>query len=59
MTGVQTCALPIYWLLTHVIGGYHVRAGDVRALQRDKGLAVDGQVGPATFAALTEGGIGD
>lgn len=48
-----------HWLLTHVIGGYHVRAGDVRALQRDKGLAVDGQVGPATFAALTEGGIGD
>ena len=31
----------------------------VRAFQRDKGLTVDGMVGPATFAALVEGGIGD
>ena len=31
----------------------------LRNFQRDKGLAADGQVGPNTWAALTEGGIGD
>lgn len=31
----------------------------LRNFQRDKGLTADGQVGPNTWAALTEGGIGD
>lgn len=31
----------------------------VRNFQRSRGLAVDGQVGPNTWAALVEGGIGD
>jgi len=31
----------------------------LRNFQRAKGLTADGQVGPNTWAALTEGGIGD
>jgi len=31
----------------------------VRAFQRSRSLTADGQVGPNTWAALTEGGIGD
>ena len=51
MTGVQTCALPIYGPIDGKIG--HGTKKAIEAFQAQNGLKADGKVGSKTWKALS------